>query len=89
LINEAGNEMADDAATRGMNGKDRHVMPVAEYVNDLLGRMGWREGEADATRDPTVMDAISEAEANALVVGCPTLMDVIGEAETNVRAAPA
>ena len=57
--------MADDAATRGMNGKDRHVMPVAKYVNDLLGRMGWREDEADVTRDPTVMDAISKAAANA------------------------
>jgi hypothetical protein len=81
--------MADDAATRGMNGKDRHVMPVAKYVNDLLGRMGWREDEADVTRDPTVMDAISEVETNARAIGCPTVMDAISKAAANAQAAPA
>jgi hypothetical protein len=38
-------------------------MPIAQYVNDLLGHMGWRED--DVTRDPTVLDAISEIETNA------------------------
>jgi hypothetical protein len=66
---DTGNDMADDAATQGMNGHDRHLMPVAQYVNDLLGRMDWREDEAVAARDPDVMDAISEVETNARDVG--------------------
>jgi hypothetical protein len=46
--------------------------------------MGWREDEADATRDPTMMDAISEAEANA---SRASNNYVIGKVETNARAA--
>ena len=62
---EASNDMADDAATQGMDGMGRYVMPIAQYVNDLLGRMGWCEDEVDVMRDPTVIDAISEEETNA------------------------
>ena len=57
--------VADGVATRDMNGQDRHVMPVAQYVNDLLGRMGWREDEDGVARDPNVMNTISEVEAPA------------------------
>jgi hypothetical protein len=37
-----GNDMADRAATQGMNGDTEYVMEVAQYVNHLLGRATWR-----------------------------------------------
>jgi hypothetical protein len=64
-----GNDMADDAATRGMNGGKKYVMPVARYVNDLLGRAAWCSDPADAAHDRGVLDAVSEAEAQTLAGG--------------------
>ena len=64
---EAGNDMTDATATEGMYGMKQHVLPVAQYVNDLMGRMAWREDATDAVHDPTVMDAISEADTNVSV----------------------
>jgi hypothetical protein len=44
------------------------LVPVAQYANDLLDHMGWREDEDGGPRDPDVMDAISEVETNALAL---------------------
>ena len=67
-----GNDMADDAATRGMNGGKKYVMPVARYVNDLLGRAAWCSDPADAAHDRGGLDAVSAAEAQT-PAGDPTV----------------
>ena len=60
-----GNDRADAAATQGMNGFTKHVLEVAQYVHDLMGRMAWRTDTADAAHHPNVLDAISDAETHA------------------------
>ena len=57
--------MADAAATQGMNGIIEHMLLVAQYVNDLMGRMAWRADTADAAHDPHVLEAISDADTRA------------------------
>ena len=67
-----GNDMADDAATRGMNGGAKYVMEVAQYVNNLLGRATWCSDPADAAHDRGGLDAVSAAEAQT-PAGDPTV----------------
>ena len=57
-----GNDQADTCATWGMNGSTKHVLEVAQYVNNIMGRTAWRTDPNDAAHDPTILDAISDAE---------------------------
>jgi hypothetical protein len=66
-----GNDQAGAAATRGMNGQTEHVLEVAQYVNDLMGRMAWRTDPADAAHNPNILDAVSAAKTHATNGGPP------------------
>ena len=63
-LKNKGNDQADTCATWGMNGSTKHVLEVAQYTyfNNLMGRMAWRTDPNDAAHDPTILDAISDAE---------------------------
>ena len=64
-----GNDRADAAATKGMNGFKEHVLEVAEYVNDFMGRMAWCTDTTDAAHEPNVLDAISAGRRRPAAAG--------------------
>ena len=61
-LKNKGNDQADTCAAWGMNGSTKHVLEVAQYVNDIMGRTAWRTDPNDAAHDSTVLDVVSDAE---------------------------